>query len=348
MENSVLQLSLLELLSLLGLVQTVYVIVHLVGRAKNLKQIFIPCLFFLMLTGAFTLNLAESRWRESVDIFYGLQWFSWAILPSISALFIVQIIRLSENPPYYLWGVPFIYFPALFIGQALPLENNEKILFLNVSALIIGAISLLIIWIFREGLSALSGKKSGKERFWTVMALITMNIGLLSLYFIGFSGYLDNFTNGIVRAMLGLGFVYLGATSLFRIYPHTIDLKKIPLSNDLSDDEEEVAEQIENLLRIEKIYQEPGYNRTNLARELNISETQLSKIVRVHFDKTVPQLLNVHRVQDAQSLLLETKADIATITYESGFNSVATFNRVFKEIVGISPTAFRKNNAKSL
>jgi AraC-like DNA-binding protein len=46
-------------------------------------------------------------------------------------------------------------------------------------------------------------------------------------------------------------------------------------------------------------------------------------------------------VEEAKTLLVETQADISTISEESGFNSIATFNRVFKDIAGLSPTEYR-------
>ena len=55
----------------------------------------------------------------------------------------------------------------------------------------------------------------------------------------------------------------------------------------------------------------------------------------------LPQFLNEFRVKDAQRLLKETDASIQNIFEESGFNSITTFNRVFKELSGDSPTEYR-------
>ncbi|MEM6781347.1 MAG: helix-turn-helix transcriptional regulator, partial [Pseudomonadota bacterium] len=67
--------------------------------------------------------------------------------------------------------------------------------------------------------------------------------------------------------------------------------------------------------------------------------------VNMHFGKSVPNLLNDERVKDAQMLLIETQAAIKIIAQEAGFNSIASFNRVFKDITGSSPSEFRKKNA---
>ena len=81
--------------------------------------------------------------------------------------------------------------------------------------------------------------------------------------------------------------------------------------------------------------------RAELARELKVGEATLSRLVNARYVKTIPQLLNEFRVKDAQKLLKETDASIQNIFEESGFNSITTFNRVFKELSGEAPKEYR-------
>ena len=110
----------------------------------------------------------------------------------------------------------------------------------------------------------------------------------------------------------------------------------------LDNSEIEIALKIEKLINSEKVYHEPSYGRAEMAKDLGISESNLSKIVNAYFRKSVPQLLNGFRVEDAKFFLRKTEVDITTIAGEAGFNSIATFNRVFKEIQGVSPSDYRK------
>jgi AraC-like DNA-binding protein len=47
------------------------------------------------------------------------------------------------------------------------------------------------------------------------------------------------------------------------------------------------------------------------------------------------------RVEKAKNLLLNPNLRISEIAYEVGFQSLTHFNRVFKRVVGQSPTDYR-------
>ena len=105
----------------------------------------------------------------------------------------------------------------------------------------------------------------------------------------------------------------------------------------------ELAKHIEHLIYTEKVYQEAAYSRADLARECGYSETVVSKIFNAHFQKSFPQVMNEHRVEEAKRLLEETKETVKAISKEVGFNSMPSFNRVFKDMTGLSPSAYRKS-----
>lgn len=53
------------------------------------------------------------------------------------------------------------------------------------------------------------------------------------------------------------------------------------------------------------------------------------------------QYLNLVRVENACSLLTNTKKSVAQIAFESGFENLSNFNRVFKKSVGLTPLQYR-------
>lgn len=52
--------------------------------------------------------------------------------------------------------------------------------------------------------------------------------------------------------------------------------------------------------------------------------------------------VNQQRIDYAKNLLISTKLSVAEIAFESGYDSLRTFNRSFRQISGISPTDFRR------
>ncbi len=134
--------------------------------------------------------------------------------------------------------------------------------------------------------------------------------------------------------------------SFFRTFmggQYAIAMERVPTAERLlSNNDTLIATQIETLLTQEKLYQEMGLTRTQLAEKLSVSESRLSHIINAHFGCNFNILLNKRRVAEAKERLShEPKTQITVIAFEVGFNSIATFNRVFKEIVGISPSEWR-------
>lgn len=343
MNNQILQFSLIELLSLIGVAQAVYVLIYILFRSGNLYQAVSSILFFLNLTFFLILIAAQSRWQGILPLYADIKWFSISFFAPLSLLLIAKMAHMSNDLSIKFATIFPLIIISYFIIESMSFEAVLKFQLLYVSSVIIGAVSLLLVWAKREFLDNLQSAKGGKERYWLIIALIFMNILLIAVHLLFVYKSYSVMDRDLVVVILAISFIYIASTSIFRIYPQVILLKPTPSKNNpLSNEEQDIAFKIENLLKYEKIYQEPNYNRSDLARELGISESILSKIVNLHFNKPVPQLLNEKRVMDAKHLLQGTDMDITAIAQEAGFNSIPTFNRVFKAVEGISPSEYRR------
>ena len=74
---------------------------------------------------------------------------------------------------------------------------------------------------------------------------------------------------------------------------------------------------------------------------MGTNEQTISRLINSHFKKSFTDLVNHYRVEEAKQRLLSEETAITVIAFEVGFNSIASFNRVFKEKVGSSPSEFR-------
>ena len=84
-----------------------------------------------------------------------------------------------------------------------------------------------------------------------------------------------------------------------------------------------------------------------LANELQISSSQLSKVINEETSQNFNYLINTYRVDFSKKLLIDPEYNNYTITsiaLESGFNSKSTFYNAFKKHTGITPSNFRDQN----
>jgi AraC-like DNA-binding protein len=92
-------------------------------------------------------------------------------------------------------------------------------------------------------------------------------------------------------------------------------------------------------------YIETNYTKNislnGVASYLGISENYLSRLFNQLTGQTFRTYLNNIRLGHAQKLLSSTEKSIIDIAFESGFNSLRTFNRVYKSTKGIVPSDYR-------
>ena len=80
----------------------------------------------------------------------------------------------------------------------------------------------------------------------------------------------------------------------------------------------------------------------DLAAAAGLSRAHFSREFRRTFGETPHRYLQRRRVERAMFLLRETDRSVTDICLAVGFGSLGTFSRTFREIVGRSPRAYRR------
>jgi transcriptional regulator GlxA family with amidase domain len=78
-----------------------------------------------------------------------------------------------------------------------------------------------------------------------------------------------------------------------------------------------------------------------LARLAHVSPRHFIRTFSATFGETPHRYLQRRRVERAMFLLRSCDRSVTEICLEVGFNSLGTFSRTFREIVGESPSAYR-------
>ena len=84
-----------------------------------------------------------------------------------------------------------------------------------------------------------------------------------------------------------------------------------------------------------------------LARELNMSRSELYRRIKTSHNSSVSQFIREIRLEKAAELLRAGKYSVAEIAYMVGFNSPTYFSTCFKEYYGYSPSEPQTQQAKA-
>ncbi len=82
-----------------------------------------------------------------------------------------------------------------------------------------------------------------------------------------------------------------------------------------------------------------------MARQLNINSSYLSSLFAKEMGMPMTEYVNRRRIQYAKKLLLLTNLPVKSIALQCGISDMHYFSRLFKRMTGITPRAFREQNA---
>lgn len=86
-----------------------------------------------------------------------------------------------------------------------------------------------------------------------------------------------------------------------------------------------------------------SFSLSDISRELDLNPTYLSREFPKYFDNmSYGEYIRKLRVEKAKDLLVNTNYKLTQIAYLSGFSDQSHFTKIFKEIMGESPSNYRK------
>jgi YesN/AraC family two-component response regulator len=121
-------------------------------------------------------------------------------------------------------------------------------------------------------------------------------------------------------------------------------------------DDPRIRSAILKALETDKVYLDPELSLQSLSAKLTLSPAVVSAVINSEWKKSFRTLINDYRVEAVKSMMQGPKVNqlsILGIAYECGFNSEASFYRIFKASVGLSPkeylrTISRENDSQNI
>lgn len=88
-------------------------------------------------------------------------------------------------------------------------------------------------------------------------------------------------------------------------------------------------------------------SEAQVASEIGLSQYYFSKLFNEYTEMSFPDYLSGIRVQNAINLLINEKLSITECAFMAGFQSTTRFNKVFRDITGMTPREYRKLHTRT-
>ena len=279
------------------------------------------------------LEMSLQTWRLLVNI--GLS-HQFAIGPLFVLYFLSRTQAKFSIKRHWVWH--FLPFAGLLITspwQSWPFWRDYALLASYISIL---GYYLWAVWIFRRSIKHL--EQLNGSRWLRDLLLIT---GLLLLVYspalFKYVGYIGGAVLDSV-GLYGLSMILLQQNRFFSYFQ-----SKYPGAQVSGEKSNKLLQLLKQKLEKEAVYLDPELSLSKLAGEMEVSVNILSQLINSHYKQNFSDYINGFRIEHAKKLLGDPKHErdkIATIAFESGFNSLSRFNTVFKKVVGVPPSAYKK------
>ena len=110
--------------------------------------------------------------------------------------------------------------------------------------------------------------------------------------------------------------------------------------------QDQIKSRLQEVVEKEQVFLRPDLTLVQVASSIKATPAEVSAIINSQYHKNFNQFINDYRVESFKSNAVNPEyshLSLLAIAYDCGFNSKATFNRVFKEKVGTSPRAYLKS-----
>lgn len=298
-----------------------------------------------------------------------LPWYAIAqLLPFIhGSMFFLYVSVLTESRPLrigdlhvtlgllaaLIWNRKLFAIPTadahqLFAGNVptvhwQQIQQTDLALFVYSLSYVLAALTLVVRYRGRLLQSRSDGYEH--EMHW----LLTMAVGQLAIWLVALMTWLTPFSWIDSRAIYAtvtawvVSLAYLALT-----HPGSVPATTMPAraAEPIDLGRAGAVDQRISELMSDRIYLQPDLSIAELAAACGEPEYLVSAVINQRHNANFCEFINRRRVEEAQRLLLSTPhRPILDIAFEAGFSSKTTFNKVFKQATGLTPSVWRQTSS---
>lgn len=273
-------------------------------------------------------------------------------------------VRVNTEPAFQFKRVYWLLFLPAFVQMSLVFGNfyvnrlfqthflmsDYPIWFVFTEYLpVIAMIGVLGLYAWRLREIRLRQKWKGSIHLLKLYSFFILFFLFTTLWFVqGVVGYYVYF---YIEILLSLFLLTLGFIAY--VYPPFFEVPKLETPPQAKEEFQQYDDQKELkrlivLFEEDKIYQKPRLSLSELAQKLKLPTRYLSYLINSYHHTNFRNFVNHYRVQEVLAKMQNGKDKHKTllgIALESGFNSKSSFNQIFKNITGKTPSDYQKGLA---
>lgn len=305
-------------------------------------------LFLAIYLFAFALRIGKSLFHNYFEISPTLRTYILSVLfcigPSIW-LFTKHLIN-REGQFSFFDGLHYALFIAMLpLCWFIPNDGSLAfILFYNATIFHMLGYTLFSAYSLYKAPKGIGITADSKAHRW-LQAFLGVNLITIIGYFL--------ISQEIIPFYLGLAFLYSITMVIFSAWGLKVPqlfaapAEKYKASNLRIDQSAQLFKQIQDLMQVEKTYLDPSLSLAKLSQQVKATPKEVSQAINQVEQLNYSQFISRYRVEEAQRLLqspAHSPFKIAAIAYDSGFNSLSSFNLQFKKHTGMTAQQFRNLN----
>ncbi|WP_439880680.1 helix-turn-helix domain-containing protein [Pontibacter sp. MBLB2868] len=278
-----------------------------------------------------SLSINNFTWKRSYN-----WWFVPAAVELLGNFILLslgteQLFKLAYNE-YFIWGAALHSFAASLFS-----------IYFTVRSLILIKSSASLSALKQKWLKYILSYFMGRFVFW-------------SLYFalvLAQASHVIKYTPEVISLLTLMDFIAVFAISIFSFkHMHEIHTSQKEAAYILSPEQETLYfNSLLRLLQQERLYRKSDLKLSEVASLLQTNVKYVSQLIKLRTGHSFTSFINTYRIDEFKNRILDEQfrhLTIIAIAEECGFNSKATFNRVFKEMEGISPKVYREKHTKQV
>ena len=300
--------------------------------SSNVHQWFIHALFFTVAPLMFFYSKALTKYDFRLSLKDSLHFIPALVIN----ILLLLLSNAASDKEFYttvnrvilllLTLQMFVYLTLMFIILRNHTKNIQNICSslekINLRWLRFFIFSQAVIWPVALAMDLSRHKTDKMGYLWLVVSIF--------MYLIGYFGFLqpEIFSGELKEKQISI----------------PTEKKKYEKSTLSLDQAEAILQKLLAFMDISKPYMDSNLTLPALSKQISVSPHHLSQIINEKLNKNFFEFVNYFRVEEAKQLLKDPEfhnLTIAAIGFKAGFNSISSFNSIFKKLTSLTPSQYR-------